>query len=69
MRRARLLAAAYFSLGLGIGVLLTAPANAAPAFSVSDVLSAPFPSELVAGPSGAVAWVFDSAGVRNVWVA
>jgi len=64
--RAPLLAATCFSCAIAI---VTAPANAAPAFSVSDVLSAPFPSELVPGPSGAVAWVFDSAGARNVWVA
>jgi dipeptidyl aminopeptidase/acylaminoacyl peptidase len=39
-------------------------------FSVEQILSAPFPSELVASPSGArVAWVFDDRGVRNVWVA
>ncbi|MGD9902450.1 MAG: DPP IV N-terminal domain-containing protein, partial [Vicinamibacterales bacterium] len=38
--------------------------------SVDEVLSAPFPSELVAAPSGArVAWVFDDRGVRNVWIA
>jgi dipeptidyl aminopeptidase/acylaminoacyl peptidase len=34
-----------------------------------SLLSAPFPSALVASPSGAMAWASDSAGVRNVWVA
>jgi dipeptidyl aminopeptidase/acylaminoacyl peptidase len=39
-------------------------------FSVEQILSAPFPSELVASPSGSrVAWVFDDRGVRNLWVA
>jgi dipeptidyl aminopeptidase/acylaminoacyl peptidase len=39
-------------------------------FSIEQVLSAPFPSELVAAPTGrAVAWVFDDRGVRNIWVA
>jgi dipeptidyl aminopeptidase/acylaminoacyl peptidase len=41
-----------------------------PAFSIEQVLSAPFPSDLAAAPvGGAVAWVFDSAGARNIWVA
>jgi dipeptidyl aminopeptidase/acylaminoacyl peptidase len=39
-------------------------------FTVEQVLSSPFPSELVAAERGArVAWVFDAKGVRNVWVA
>src|SRR5665213_2807006 len=43
---------------------------AAPEFSIEQVLSAPFPSDLAAAPvGGAVAWVFDSAGARNIWVA
>lgn len=43
---------------------------AAPEFSIEQVLSAPFPSDLAAAPAGgAVAWVFDSAGARNIWVA
>jgi dipeptidyl aminopeptidase/acylaminoacyl peptidase len=44
-------------------------APAGPAFSIEDVLSAPFPSDLVSSPSGSVAWVFDASGARNVWVA
>ncbi len=48
-------------------------ATAAPsstAFTLEQVLSAPYPSDLTAAPSsGAVAWVFDTRGSRNVWVA
>lgn len=45
-------------------------AGTAPTFSIEQVLSAPFPSEMVAAPTGgAVAWVFDGAGARNIWVA
>jgi acetyl esterase/lipase len=45
-------------------------AAGAPGFSIEQVLSAPFPTDLVAAPAGgAVAWVFDSAGARNIWVA
>jgi dipeptidyl aminopeptidase/acylaminoacyl peptidase len=42
----------------------------AAAFTIADILSAPFPSSLTAAPNGgAIAWVADSAGVRNIWVA
>src|SRR5438128_133697 len=41
-----------------------------PAFTLEQVLSAPFPEELVAAPTGgAVAWVFNERGARNIWVA
>src|ERR1700733_12707493 len=39
-------------------------------FSLEEVLSAPFPSELTAAPrGGAVAWVLNEHGARNVWIA
>jgi len=39
-------------------------------FTLEQVLSTPFPSELVAARRGSrVAWVFDAEGRRNVWVA
>ena len=39
-------------------------------FTIEQVMSAPFPSDLVAAPAGGkVAWVFDARGVRNIWVA
>ena len=39
-------------------------------FTIADILSAPFPSELVASPDGrAVAWIGDEQGQRNVWLA
>src|SRR5579862_7965974 len=44
--------------------------SAQASFSLEQVLSSPFPSELVAAEHGSrVAWVFDAKGVRNVWVA
>jgi dipeptidyl aminopeptidase/acylaminoacyl peptidase len=45
--------------------------SASPArFSLEQVMSAPFPSELTAAPKGgAVAWVLNQHGARNVWVA
>ncbi len=39
-------------------------------FRIPDVLSAPFPGELVASPDGrAVAWIGNEEGRRNVWIA
>jgi len=45
--------------------------SASPArFSLEQVMSAPFPSELSAAPKGgAVAWVLNEHGARNVWIA
>jgi dipeptidyl aminopeptidase/acylaminoacyl peptidase len=46
-----------------------APAAVQGAFTLEQVLAAPFPSDLTAAPTGgAVAWVFDAHGSRNVWV-
>ena len=60
----RLLAAVFMVFVLG-GV----PA-ARGSFTLEQVLSSAFPTELVASPSGGrVAWVFDARGVRNIWVA
>ena len=40
------------------------------AFTLEQVMSAPFPDELAAAPTGgAVAWVFNARGARNIWVA
>lgn len=50
--------------------LLVPSAVAQESFSIERVLSAPFPSELVAAPSGdRVAWVQNAEGVRNIWTA
>ncbi len=39
-------------------------------FSLEQVLSAPFPSEMTAAPGGgAVAWILNERGARNVWYA
>ncbi len=62
---------------VGCQLVVTAPAAAqrghegAPEpFRVPDILSAPFPAELVAAPDGrAVAWLGYEEGRRNVWVA
>jgi dipeptidyl aminopeptidase/acylaminoacyl peptidase len=53
------------------GLLMTQVVGAHPAaFTINDVMQAPYPSDLVSAPSGgAVAWVFDTQGRRNIWVA
>ena len=39
-------------------------------FTIEDVLSAPFPTELTAAPAkGRLAWVSNAEGKRNIWVA
>jgi dipeptidyl aminopeptidase/acylaminoacyl peptidase len=63
---------------IGLTLLLTAllPSahlHASPAetpFTLEQVMSAPFVSELTAAPSGErVAWIADTEGRRNIWVA
>src|SRR5436190_7229600 len=50
--------------------LLLASTVAAAAFTLEQVLSAPFPSDLVNAPGGGkVAWLLDERGARNVWMA
>jgi dipeptidyl aminopeptidase/acylaminoacyl peptidase len=51
------------------GVLLASLALAK-TFTLEQVLSAPFPSELIAAPGGGkVAWLLNERGARNVWMA
>jgi len=58
-------------IAVGLGLVLGAgPGLAQEPFTPEDVLSAPFPSAMVAGPEGRrVAWVQNVRGARNVWVA
>src|SRR5271170_1128999 len=56
-----------------MAAFLTQPAlaadHAAPV-SIEEVMQAPYPSSLVASAKGnSVAWVFDTKGCRNTWVA
>src|SRR5689334_6520266 len=39
-------------------------------FTLEQVMSSPFPSDMIASPRGdKLAWVFDSQGKRNIWLA
>src|SRR4029453_16316054 len=50
--------------------LLLASLAFAKTFTLEQVLSAPFPSELIAAPGGGkVAWLLNERGARNIWIA
>ncbi len=64
------LAKLRFDIALGSILIFTAAGLAQSSFTMEQVMSSPFPGELVAAKHGGrVAWVFDAKGVRNVWVA
>jgi dipeptidyl aminopeptidase/acylaminoacyl peptidase len=54
-----------------MGALPAAGQERAPsAFTLEQVLSAPFPTEVVAAPAhGRFAWIFNAEGKRNIWIA
>jgi dipeptidyl aminopeptidase/acylaminoacyl peptidase len=59
-----------FSTWLFLLLVLTAIPSVAATYTLEQVLSSPFPSQLVTAAHAArVAWVFDSKGARNVWIA
>ena len=52
------------------GAAVCQPRIAADTFSLEQVLSYPYPMNLVAAPTGGrIAWVFDQGGRRNIWMA
>jgi dipeptidyl aminopeptidase/acylaminoacyl peptidase len=61
------------TLRFPLALLLAASTTiAAPAkrFTLEQIMSAPFPTDLTAAPKGGtVAWVLDQNGARNIWVA
>src|SRR5262247_4315053 len=66
-----LLLASMFVFGAGFVVNNSrSSARQEGGFTLEQILSSPFPSDLVASPVGErIAWVFDAQGKRNVWVA
>jgi dipeptidyl aminopeptidase/acylaminoacyl peptidase len=59
-----------FAVILGVILGCTTTAWAQSPFTLEQVMSSSFPSELVASKNGSrIAWVFDAKGVRNVWLA
>ncbi len=61
-----------FCLALAAAALLVSPTIFAqtPGFTIEQVMSAPFPTDLTAAPKGGrYVWVQDDRGMRNLWVA
>ena len=57
------------ALALAVAAATAAAQSPAP-FTIEQVRSYPFPSELTAAPSGSrIAWTFNERGQRNVWIA
>jgi dipeptidyl aminopeptidase/acylaminoacyl peptidase len=55
------------ALGLMVSAARLVPANG---FTLEQIMSSPFPSDLIASKQGdKVAWVFDRQGKRNIWIA
>jgi dipeptidyl aminopeptidase/acylaminoacyl peptidase len=61
----------YLLISLITVAVIGAPAETASrSFTLEQVMSSPFPSNLVAAKNAQrVAWVFDARGARNLWVA
>src|SRR5216117_3827116 len=58
------------AIGLATLFTLIAPSALAQSFSLEQIMSSPFPSELTVSKRGdKVAWAFDAEGKRNVWIA
>lgn len=59
-----------FALGLATLFAVVATSARAQTFSLEQVMSSPFPSELTVSKRGdKIAWAFDAEGKRNVWIA
>jgi dipeptidyl aminopeptidase/acylaminoacyl peptidase len=55
---------------LAAGLLLPVTILFSQTVTLDQLLSAPFPSELTAAPTGAhLAWIQNAKGVRNIWIA
>jgi dipeptidyl aminopeptidase/acylaminoacyl peptidase len=59
-----------FAFGLATLFALFVPSALAQSFSLEQVMSSPFPSELTISKRGDnIAWAFDAEGKRNIWLA
>src|SRR5213083_2100327 len=59
-----------FAFGLATLFVVIAISARAQTFSLEQVMSSPFPSELTVSKRGdRIAWAFDAEGKRNVWIA
>src|SRR5262245_28350425 len=71
MRIARLLCSlAICGSGLALGLASGSAHRTNNGYTLEQVMSAPFPSDLTAAPTGdRIAWVLNQQGKRNIWVA
>src|SRR4051794_39624875 len=70
MHRVRPTFLAVFAVLLSSLALAAQTSGKPPTVTLEGLLSAPFPEELLASPTGAkLAWIEDMRGARNVWVA
>src|SRR6267154_6272906 len=59
-----------FGFGLATLVALVSAPTRAQSFTLEQVMSSPFPSELTVSKRGdKIAWAFDAEGKRNIWIA
>src|SRR2546425_10073776 len=59
-----------FMLGSSLIVLCASLSALAQSFTLEQVMSSPFPSELTVSKRGdRIAWAFDAEGKRNIWLA
>jgi len=60
---------ALWTMAFSFLLFLVSVSAAQARFSLQQIMSSPFPSQLVAAKTGGrVAWVFNLKGVRNVWI-
>jgi dipeptidyl aminopeptidase/acylaminoacyl peptidase len=56
------------TLAFAAFLALATPGAAQQPFTLEQILSSPFPSEMTAAPMGSrIAWIFNSQGRRNIW--
>ncbi len=61
---------ALLALMASSSIIHSTQAAAVNGFTLEQVMSSPFPSDLIASPDGnKIAWVFDAEGKRNIWIA
>jgi dipeptidyl-peptidase-4 len=60
----------FLGIILAFGLVRTGGGGAEPPFTLQDVLSAPYPMDLVsAAKAGRIAWIMNDRDARNVWTA
>ena len=70
LRAVPIVRAAFAALLLAPSVVMAQSRSTTSAFTLEQIMSAPFATNIVAAPSGErLAWTLNERGLRNVWVA